>query len=566
MSDREVLSPLENRPRSNMRSPIALRHWMLGAAFLIGFSILLGRFFGNLWRFEMHQFFPLALAGAAYLAWRGCEETPRPLQPGSSVVVTPLTILFLLLLGFATLFWSPWIGYASALVALVATAWWLGGWDLMRHLIPGWIMLLTLIPPPLRLDKRLALALQHEAVVGSSVVLDLLGIPHLREGNILDIPGRQLLVEEACSGVNSILFMSSACVFYVLWRRRPILFLPLIFALTIGAVLFGNLIRITSGAWLLFNLHIDLFSGWKHETLGLVLTASYLLFIIGTDALMAFLFGIKTHSPAITAMRNPRPVLSLTEGHCLRSGIMTVFGLLVLLGIGQIAQAWLHAFRHHHTYVNPSELNGSARFELPDQIEGWVLASERKPAPSKSAYEGGIYSHVWHYRKDGLEAMIALDYPFFEYHDVRICYDGQGWRVGEGEITGNVAGIHDGSNIPTMRVKLAKENDLKATLLYSTIDEAGRWIDKDSLRSDEKYEEKGWSLRDFVSSRILERLKRTWHNQSPDTGEVNYRIQALESAHGELNENQQYDEAALFTKSRQLLTNQFIKKALPSPQ
>ena len=79
-------------------------------------------------------------------------------------------------------------------------------------------------------------------------MLDLLGVPHLREGNILSIPGKQLLVEEACSGVNSVLFMSSACVFYVLWRRRPILFLPVIFFLTIGAVLLGNLFRITSGA------------------------------------------------------------------------------------------------------------------------------------------------------------------------------------------------------------------------------------------------------------------------------------------------------------------------------
>ena len=548
---------------------IPLRPWMLGVAFLIGFSILLGRFFGNLWRFEIHQFFPLALAGAVYLAWRGCEETARPLKPGSLRVVTPLTIFFLLLLGFASLFWSPWIGYTSTLVAIVAAAYWLGGWDLLRNLLPGWIMLLTLIPPPLRLDKRLALALQHWAVVGSSEVLDLLGVPHLREGNILSIPGKQLLVEEACSGVNSVLFMSSACVFYVLWRRRPILFLPVIFFLTIGAVLLGNLFRITSGAWLLFNFHVDLFSGWRHETLGLVLTASYLLFIIGADSLLSALFRIKTPTPAgaaVSITKNRQPVLSLTEGRSLRWGIVIVFGLIVLLGMVQLKQAWIHSYRHYRTFVNPAELNGAAKFVMPEQIEGWTLSSPERPTPSKSAYEGGIYSHVWHYTKDGLEALIALDYPFFDYHDVRICYQGQGWLVGEGELTGKVGGDQKGHAIPSMVVTLSKENGLRARLLYSTIDEEGQWIDKGSLRSDDKYDERGWSLKDFVFSRLLERLRRSWHYQAPDTGGVNYRIQTLASAHGGLNERQQLDESALFMKSRELLTDQFVKKPLPSSQ
>jgi len=42
-------------------------------------------------------------------------------------------------------------------------------------------------------------------------------------------------VEEACSGVNSILFMTSACVFFAMWQRRGAFFLALLYALTIAS-------------------------------------------------------------------------------------------------------------------------------------------------------------------------------------------------------------------------------------------------------------------------------------------------------------------------------------------
>ena len=102
---------------------------------------------------------------------------------------------------------------------------------------------IAVLPPPLRLDQRFALQLQEWATEGSSRVLALLGVPHLLSGLLIEIPGQRLLVEEACSGINSILFMTSACVFYAMWQRRGLFFLATLYALTIGCVLAGNLVR-----------------------------------------------------------------------------------------------------------------------------------------------------------------------------------------------------------------------------------------------------------------------------------------------------------------------------------
>ena len=539
-----------------------LAPWMLAGMFVAGYGPLLVTFFDNLWRFEVFRFFPLALLGAAVLAWRGLGETRRPLQAGSSLISIPLLMLSLTLLVAATLLWSPWLGVAAALTALPAAGWWLGGRPLCRSLLPAWIMLFTVIPPPLRLDARLALALQHAAVAGSSRVLDLMAIPNMRSGNILDIPGRRLLVEEACSGINSVLFMSAACVFYVLWRRRALLFLPTLYLMTIGCVLFGNLIRITSGAWLLFHYHIDLFSGWRHEALGLVLTAFYLVFIVGADALM-------TKVPALAKrFAPPAPVTppgervhsmgDLLGGRPFSRGLLCVTVLLVLLGLLELFQAWHYSEKAiHERRINPSGMDGTAKFSLPPQIDLWTLRSEGKPTPKKTAFEDGVYSHIWQYERDGLTVTVSLDYPFFDYHDVRVCYSGSGWTIEESKLQSpNVLG----SDIPAMEVSLAKENGLRATLLYSTVDQSGKWLDESDRRA--VYDSHGRSFEGGLLHRVTARL------QGPlvtEHGSVNYRIQLLASAHGGIDSRQLAEVRKFFGVVRNLLSEQFVIHPKESP-
>ena len=187
---------------------------------LAGFGPLMAQFFYNLWQFDTYQFFPLALAGGAFLIRRGVQQARRPLKPGSLWLRIPLLLAVLGILASAAVMWSPWLGAAAFLLAVLAASWWFGGWRLLREVLPGWLVLLTVLPPPLKLDTRFAMLLQEWATTGSSQLLGLLGIPHLLTGLIIEIPGQRLLVEEACGGINSVLFMTSACVFYAMWRRR----------------------------------------------------------------------------------------------------------------------------------------------------------------------------------------------------------------------------------------------------------------------------------------------------------------------------------------------------------
>lgn len=530
---------------------------------LAGFGPLMAQFFYNLWQFDTYQFFPLALAGGAFLIRRGVQQARRPLKPGSLWLRIPLLLAVLGILASAAVMWSPWLGAAAFLLAVLAASWWLGGWRLLREVLPGWLVLLTVLPPPLKLDTRFAMLLQEWATTGSSQLLGLLGIPHLLTGLIIEIPGQRLLVEEACSGINSVLFMTSACVFYAMWRRRSLLFLSLLYALTIGCVLAGNLVRITSGAWVLFNFQIDLFVGWKHEALGLVLTAFYLGFIVVADTLLGRLFTSKTRYRTTKADEKPEPVLA---GWSFSGSIRFVTVLLAILGAVQLVRGWDFHFRKEKARrINPAWMDGSAKFTLPREIDGWRLVSDLKPVPKRAAFEDGVYSHIWQYQKGSTLATISFDYPFFGYHDVTVCYRNAGWKIGDTKLQRANA---DNAMVPCMEVVLERDGGLKADLLYSTVDEAGVWLEEPGKRS--PYDADGKALNEGnIASRLTQRMRQMPYANDAYDDAINYRIQILAAARGGLGSEQRQQVESLFRQARILIANQFIAPSTtptPTPQ
>lgn len=531
----------------------------VGLIALAGFGPLIAQFFYNLWQFDTYQFFPLAIVGAGVLAWRGLNEVSRPLAPGSAFLTSLLMMAVLALLGTASVMWSPWMGAVSLLLALLAFAWWLGGWSLLKAFFPAWLVLVTILPPPLKLDSRFALLLQEWATLGSSYLLALLGIPNLLTGLIIEIPGQRMLVEEACSGVNSILFMTSACVFYAMWQRRGMFFLVALYALTIGCVLAGNLVRITFGAWIFFHFRIDLFSGWKHEAVGLVLTATYLVFIISADAILARVFkplGMERHKK--TEQNDLQPLLS---GIYFEGGIRILAIVLALLGLVQLVRGWDFHFRKEGARViNPQWMDGSAKFTLPAEISGWQLVSEVKPVPKKAAFEDGVYSHIWQFKKDGIIATVSLDYPFFGYHDVTICYGNAGWEIFETKLQ---RAVPENGMIPCMEVTLAREGGLKADLFYSTVDESGVWLEEPGKHS--PYDAQGNPLQaGTLAARLEHRLRQLPYSQESYDKSMNYRIQVLAAARGGLGVEQRRQVEKLFRDARVALAAQFIEER-PTP-
>lgn len=488
--------------------------------------------------------------------------SPAAVAARSAVDHGGLVLAFMVLLGLATWLWSPWLGVLAWLLAWLAGGWWLGGWSLVRSLIPAWFLWLTVVPPPLSFDQKFALQLQEWAVFGSSHVLAWLGVPHALSGTLIDIPGRQLLVEEACSGINSVLFMTSACVFYAMWRRRSFLFLAVLYALTIGCVLAGNLVRITSGAWLLFNWNVDLFSGTRHEMLGLGLTAVYLGFIVGTEWVLGWLMGRPAGGGGIDGDQEPPSVEWRQVASQWRSArpLRWVAVPLAVMFAVQVMRMVEH--RSGPRLINPVGMDGSARFSMPPVVDGWRRVSEASPVPTRAAYEDGVYSHIWRYERDGITVTISLDYPFFDYHDVTICYALAGWTIGPRTLQHASA---ENDHIPCLQTTLRKEPNLLAELLFSTVDENGVWLEESpEIRP---FDDEGNPLREGgIVERLILRLRQPAATAAlkSDQAAPNYRVQLLAPAEGGLSDEAKQRSASLFRQARRLLTSQFVRSPAPS--
>ena len=165
-----------------------------------------------------HGFFVVPLA--LYFAWE--RRTPlrqaqvRPSAAGLLLVAASLMVLVAGILG-AELFLTR-VSLIGVIAGSVLFVW---GWEHFRLLAFPIAFLLLMIPLPAIIFNQLAFPLQLVASSAGETAIAAAGIPVLREGNLLHLPGRTLEVAEACSGIRSLvsLLMLAIVLGYFTERR-----------------------------------------------------------------------------------------------------------------------------------------------------------------------------------------------------------------------------------------------------------------------------------------------------------------------------------------------------------
>ena len=516
------------------------------ALLVFGFTPLLLEFFANLWSRPHYQFFPMALAGAGFLAWSRLREVPRPLESGHPAWSAALMGLSFCIMAVATELWSPWLASVAAVLGLAGVVWWIGGGKLLRATVPALVLVLTIIHPPRGRDAELILELRGLAVRWSSGLLDMLGVIHVLSGNVIELPRQKLLVEEACSGINSVLFTLAAGLFYLMWRRRRVWRIVVCLPCILAGVLLGNVFRITLGTWLQYSHGIDILSGWRHEMAGLVLVAMYLTLIVSLDEFLDFLtFSTPPEPsdpavPAVPAVPLPVATVRVRARLAPRWGQVAgcAFGLLGVAGLGC---GWLNHQKQNVAVRMASEsaLRDGATFTMPEQIGNWQRLNAE--VPGHKVETQGIFSQVWHYQKGQMVASVALDYPFRGYHDVTICYRAQGWQITRQE---RQAGEGTNSSVPLVAVEMSREPVSSGWLWFSTVDEQGHWTEK-------QY----WRQRPL---RFLDRRRLDWLTPAGRVEPVSYRVQVLVTGYGALPPAEREPARQLFEAACKLLAPQLF--------
>lgn len=445
---------------SRWRALISWQAIAIAALLLLGELPLLLKFLADLWSRPQYQFFPVALIAAGYIFWERVREMPpEHLQRGSARITLGLLVLSWIVLAGGLLY-LRWMAPVSSLILLAAAVWWIGGRRLAQTALPAGILLLITIPPPAHMDDAVANHLRLWAVHASSGVLDLLALPHLITGTVIEIPGHRLLVEEACSGINSLLSVMAFTVLYGIWQQRRAWFTAVLTVAAAGFVLCGNIARITFGAILVHFWKIDILTGTGHELLGMALFAVCLGLVISFDRFLLLLWPNqeRANEPLDLAPKPhvaPRPT-------ALKSGLLWWPAAIAFLVLGVALQT-----RLGHLWAQ-SRLPENAKFSLPTKLAGWELIRGDGTVNGRPETDGAK-SNFWIYRSGPLKAAVALDYPFIGFHDATICYSSSGWAI-------NSKAQLAPSNQPQngyFQIEMTKTPMMQGQLLFAQFDEHG---------------------------------------------------------------------------------------------
>ncbi len=225
-----------------------------GAAYLMVLLI------AGWWAYDLHfhwhsipeyQFGWIVLLLAAYLAWERWPSRPQSDTPASLWVCGFVLLIGTPLVLVAELYrYSVGRSLASSfslsfgcLLFIFAILLYGRGKATWRHFLFPLLFFLIAVPPPRIIWNPVVLGLQGMITVLNVETLSLLGIPALRQANVIQLPNCVVGVDEACSGVRSLQSSIMAALFIGSLTLRRSSFRIVFVLISILLALTGNYVR-----------------------------------------------------------------------------------------------------------------------------------------------------------------------------------------------------------------------------------------------------------------------------------------------------------------------------------
>jgi exosortase len=194
--------------------------------------------------------------------------------------------------GLAIMAWGALQGYVgvlgaelflqrtSFLITLVGLLLVVGGTRLVRVLAFPLLLLPFMIPIPAIVFNQITFPLQLFASQVAETVLGWIGIPVLRDGNILELASQRLSVAEACSGIRSLLSLSFLSLVYAYFFDRRIWMRWVLLIATVPIAILANSGRVTLTG-IMSEISPELARGFFHSLEGWIIFLIALVMLAG---------------------------------------------------------------------------------------------------------------------------------------------------------------------------------------------------------------------------------------------------------------------------------------------
>jgi exosortase len=208
----------------------------------------------------------LVLPAAGYMVWTNRAKLKQvPREPSKWGLALLLWGALQATLAVAA-HWTS-ISRAACLVSLVGCIVAIYGVRMARELAYPLCTLVLMIAPPTFVYERLTLDLQLIASRLGESGLEALGYSVMREGSILELVGTKLSVEEACSGLRSLLSILFMCVLYNYFFVHSKLMQTILLVWAVPIAILGNAGRIVATG-IASQYKPEMIHGTAHDAFG----------------------------------------------------------------------------------------------------------------------------------------------------------------------------------------------------------------------------------------------------------------------------------------------------------
>ena len=271
--------------------------WWQGAIFAVLIGFLYYRIAALLvldwWKDPNFSHGFLIPAFSAFILWRQREQLarlhPKPSWFGLVVIAGSLMMLIVGVLG-AEFFLSR----SSFVFLLAGLVIYFLGWSYFRATVFPLAFLFLMIPIPAIIFNQVAFPLQLLASRLASALLELVGVPVLREGNLILLPAMPLEVAEACSGIRSLMSLVALAVIYGYFLEPKLLRRVLLALGAIPIAVIANSLRVVGTGLLVHWWDPEKAEGFFHTFSGWVIFVLSLGMLVALHGAMGWVERYRT--------------------------------------------------------------------------------------------------------------------------------------------------------------------------------------------------------------------------------------------------------------------------------
>ncbi|WP_435692556.1 exosortase U [Rubritalea sp.] len=423
--------------------------WLFALVYVVLLSPLLVEYSHSIFgRKIIYHFLPvlwLSLVGLFIFRWKAAAKVEKN---------APYWVITLFLSGsflsavVGYLYYNAWPVAASVMLMLAALFCYLLSLRKIKGLWGIWVLMLFSLRLPDQIEYRILSLFEGISLKIGSQVLDRVGVAHLMQSDVMVINGYEIAAGRISNSYFSIIAVAALAGLFCVIKRRKALHLCLMVIVGLLVAAGVNVLRVVLVGGIYGYFDVDILKSWWLYALLAVSYGLAFAALLCADAFVAFLLApvkvdsrkpdglglsklwnwiVRINPASVLEKRRPgksriaRKIAVVTS--CLGLGVLALFSGLIMNEIWSSEGGEKHSMfgsKDELVMIDPTLV----QFTRP----GWeVLSVETEQRDFASVW--GQFSFIWRLQYQDSLVIMALDYPFDSWHDVRVCYTQLGWKV-----------------------------------------------------------------------------------------------------------------------------------------